>query len=102
MRVPSRAAAEIATHALSVPPHAGEGALRTHSMDGWLVRSYVRRGGTHGARSCLAPTRVALGVRWWALCLLRPPRPDPDVIPAAHLLSPPAHAGYPRLAVVGW
>ena len=82
MRVPSRAAAEIATHALSVPPHAGEGALRTHSI--------VRKRGTHGVRSCLAPTRVALGVRWWALCLLRPPRPDPDVIPAAHLLSLPS------------
>ena len=30
MRVPSHAAAEIATHALSVSPHAGEGALRPH------------------------------------------------------------------------
>ena len=94
MRVPSHAAAEIATHALSVSPHAGEGALRTHSM--------VRRGGTHGARSYLAPTRVALGVRWWPLCLLRPPRPDPDVIPAAHLLSPPAPAGYLSSLGGGW
>ena len=39
--MPSHEAAEIATHALSVPPHAGEGVLcaRAHSM--------VFRGGTH-------------------------------------------------------